>query len=55
MVKYLLQAFVGTHGGDSVALNKDVATGQQLQGFQCCAIGPEQALPPLHKLLLQPD
>ena len=44
---------VRPHGRDGVALHQDIAASQQLQRLERCALGAQQPLPPLHKLLLQ--
>ena len=49
---YLLQPLEGAHGADCVALHQDVAACEELKSLQGSAIGPQQSLPPLHKLLL---
>ena len=51
--RHLLETLEGAHGGHRVALHQDVAAGEQLQSLQRRAVGPQQPLPPLHKLLLQ--
>ena len=49
---HLLEPLEVPHGRHCVALHQDVAAGEQLQSLEGGAVGPNQALPPLHKLLL---
>mmetsp|Transcript_26419 Transcript_26419/g.57629 ORF Transcript_26419/g.57629 Transcript_26419/m.57629 type:complete len:237 (+) Transcript_26419:619-1329(+) len=50
-----LEALEGAHGGHCVALHQDVALCEQLDCLEGGAVGADQALPPLHKLLLVAD
>ena len=38
------ETFVGAHGADGVALDQDVSGGEKLEGFECGAVGAEDAL-----------
>lgn len=50
----LFEAFVGAHGGDGIALNQNIAFGQQLQCFQRTPVGAQDSLSPFHEAFFVP-
>ena len=50
---HLFEALIRAHGGHGVALDKDVAIRQELQGLQGGTVWSQQSLPPLDKFLLR--
>ncbi|KAF4126568.1 Zinc-binding dehydrogenase [Geosmithia morbida] len=52
---YLLEALVGPHGRDGVAVDEDVGLGQELEGLEGRAVGAQDALSALDEALLAVD
>mmetsp|Transcript_110245 Transcript_110245/g.322661 ORF Transcript_110245/g.322661 Transcript_110245/m.322661 type:complete len:243 (+) Transcript_110245:555-1283(+) len=50
---HLLETLHGAHDTDGLPLHQDVALGEQLYGLQRRAVGPDEALAPLHEALLR--